>query len=148
MIINHFNLVHATLQLCFRVQRSGPRLQLDVVTEQQAHDCFGGMGHENPSFEVGLFGEIRQRGDVIDVEVGDEDEVDLARIVQGVEKGERIVPFSSRMGAAIEDDVASPILQQDAGTTHFLSTSEGHDAHGVVIAGNHDVGGHEVLEKE
>ena len=51
---------------------------------------------------------------MVDVEVGDEDEVDLARVVQGVEEGQRIVPFPARMGAAIEHDVATPVLQEDA----------------------------------
>ena len=40
-----------------------------------------------------LFGEVRQAGGVVQVEMGDEDEVDLTRVGPGVEEREGVVPL-------------------------------------------------------
>ena len=92
------------------VQGPRPRLQLDVVAQQHLHHSLGGVRHKDLSPEVCLLREVWQRSAVVDVEVGDQDEVDFRWVVEGVEERKGIVSFTAWVRPAVKHNIAATKL--------------------------------------
>jgi hypothetical protein len=84
------------------------------------------VGHVYLAFELGLFGEVRQAGTMVDVEVCHEQNFDVCG-VNLVKVGQRLDALAARMHAAVKHNLAALKLQVDAGPTNLAAGAQRRD---------------------
>ena len=114
--VDGLDLVHAGLQVLLSVEHllGGDVADLDEVGEEPAVDGLGGVGHEALAAERGLLQEPGQGAGVVQVEVGDQQQVDLVRL-DHVHEGERVHAVEAGVDAAVQQDLLLLELEDVAG---------------------------------
>ena len=103
MEVDGLYLVHGDLQIVVGEEHlvGGDVGHLDVVAEEPEEDLLGGVGHEALAAEGRLLQEPRQCPGVVQVEVGDQQQVDLVGL-DHVHERQRVHAGQAGVDAAVQ----------------------------------------------
>ncbi len=134
MVVEHLDLLETFVQVIL-VEEEGV-LALGIghfgtVSHDESENGLGRVRHEDLALEPCLLEEVRYGPAVVQVEVGDEEEVDGGR-VDVVEHRKGLLSLERHVDPAVKHDRLPLVLQVHTGTPHFLACPERHYSQNVI----------------